>query len=161
MTNIRKSFGWVKLQRSILYAKVWQRPNAFRVYAWCLLKMNFKTGYINWKTSKGTTTVTVNPYQFATGRQSGSDETGLHPSAWYRELRFLQQTGLITLKSNNQYTLVTVCKWPTSEGQKIPYEQRMNSGRTADDHNLRKIDNDKNDYSGDELKKYIRQKCKN
>ena len=134
MSKITNNKGFIKLPRDLYDHPVWTRPRAWRVFIWCLLRANYKERIINWPTSNGITSVNVYPGQLVTGRLKGAMETGLTESAFYREQRKLVKFGLLTLITNNQYTLVTICDWNRYSGKTDASEQRTNSGRTADEH---------------------------
>ncbi len=152
MSKATNNKGFIKLPRELFSHPVWTRPRAWRVFSWCLFKANYKEGIINWPTPTGMTSLKVYPGQFVTGRKKGAEETGLSESAFYREQRKLVEFGLLTLKTNNQYTLVTISEWDTYSGRAGATEQQTNSGRTADEHNLKKGKNRKKSLTSNDLK---------
>ena len=133
--------SWVKLHHSTLDSSIMQDDWHFRLFAWCLLKANYRP-----VSFQGTT---IEPGQFVTGRLTGADALNVSPSKFYRGLETLRDKyQSISIATNNKWTTITICKWQTyqsSEDEKsgkvnsewTADEQRMNNERTTNEHNLR------------------------
>lgn len=131
--------GWVKLYRSLLDHPVWSHHNAARTLTWIFMRVNWKVGYY-----KG------NPVprgSLITGRHAGSEAVGLSPSTFQRALDKLVELGCITIKADNQKTIVTLCNYERYQGdeqsERTADGQRMDSERTADGQRMDTIEEGK------------------
>lgn len=86
--------GWIKLHRKLLDNPTlkWD-TNAFIVFTKLLLVMDYKTGSYN------------------LGRFQLAELTGLKPGTAYKTLKRLEKAEMVTLRSNNKYTTISICKW--------------------------------------------------
>ena len=112
---------WIKLHRQSLDSQVFSDPALWRLFCWCLLKTNWKTGFFNG--------VEVKPGSFATGRESAADSLGMSGTAWYRGIKKLESMGLISVKANNRFTVISVAKWSFFQNS----EQQTDNRRTTDE----------------------------
>ena len=108
---------------------VWADDWLVRLWVWCLIKANHKTG--DWRGHR------VERGQFITGRNTASDELGVSPSKWYRGIMRLAELGNVKVEANSVWTMITVCNYSTYQDKEEPertaIEQRLNSERTADE----------------------------
>ena len=98
---------WVKLHRCLLKKPIWQNPNLFRVFCWCLMKASWN----HHEQIVGMTKVQLEPGQFVYGRLKASEETGLHESTIRNCMNWLKQNNTLTINSTNKYSVVTVVNW--------------------------------------------------
>lgn len=131
--------GWVKLYRSLLDHPVWSHHNAARTLTWIFMRVNWKVGYHNGRP--------VPRGSLITGRHAGSEAVGLSPSTFQRALDKLVELGCITIKADNQKTIVTLCNYERYQGDEQPERtadgQRMDSERTADGQRMDTIEEGK------------------
>lgn len=89
----------------------------------------------------------LQPGQFATGREAASSDLGISGSAWYRGMQRLQELGSITIKANNRFTIVSIVKWESYQGdvnnEWTTDEQRLNNKRTTDEQQADTIEEGK------------------
>lgn len=120
---------WVKVHRSLMDSAVWSDEWLVKLWMWCLLKANFKPSVF-----KG---MMIERGQFATGQHTGADELGVSPTRWYRGMTTLEKLGNISIKANSRFSIVTVCKYDSYQGngkqERIADELPMNSQRIADE----------------------------
>jgi uncharacterized phage protein (TIGR02220 family) len=122
MTNpqILKSFddyGYIKLHRKILNSQVFNHEKSFRIWIWCLLKANFKTKWATLKIGKGTIEIEVKRGQFIFGRNRAAEELNMSGSTINLHMKKLVRIGNIEMKSNNQYSLITICKYDSYQSE--------------------------------------------
>lgn len=115
------SGDWVKLHRRSLESQVFSDPALWHLFCWCLLRTNWKDGWFEG--------VKIPPGSFATGRDAAASQLGLSSSAWYRGIKKLEKIGVISLKANNRFTVISIVKWSFFQNS----EQRMNNERTTDE----------------------------
>lgn len=112
---------WVKLHRQTLDSQVFSDPAMWHLFCWCLLKTNWKTGWFQG--------VEVPAGSFATGREAAGQSLGMSGSAWYRNIKKLEAMGVIDVKANNRFTVISVVKWSFFQNG----EQQVNNGWTTDE----------------------------
>lgn len=113
----------MRLYQSALDHPVFSDAGLWRLFTWCLLKANFKAGtFMGKRIARGS---------FATGRIAAASELGEHPSTIYKRWEKLAELGCISLKSNNQFTTITICNYESYQDRTIQKEQRSNSEVTA------------------------------
>ena len=96
--------------------------------------------------------VDLNPGQFITGRFKGSDELKMNPSTFYKYLKILQDLSMLTLKSDNKKTVVTVANWEKYQGDDgRTYQQKDNNMTTA----YQQRDTNNNNNNNNNINKYI------
>lgn len=99
--------GWISLHRKLLDSAVFQNADLLKVWIWCLLKATHK----DYEMMVGLQVVELEPGQFVTGRNKGSDELNLKPSTFRDYLKTLEKMGMIELNPDNKKTLITVANW--------------------------------------------------
>lgn len=114
--------GYVKTHRDAMEHAVFQDPWLWKVFSWCVMRANFKT-----------TSDLAPRGSFTTGRIKAADELRMSPSRVYRIFKRLEKLGSIIVKSNSQFTTVTVCNYGIYQGDDSEVEQRLNNERTADE----------------------------
>jgi len=111
---------WLKLYRRSIESQVFSDPHLWHLFCWCLLRANWKPGYFQG--------IEIPAGSFATGRDAAGESLGLSGSAWYRRLKKLESMGVISVKANNRFTVISVLKWSFFQNS----EQQENNGRTTD-----------------------------
>jgi len=122
--------GWIKLHRRFLDWEWFTTPNMVRLFTFLLVAANHEDG--RWQG------VEVKRGQLVTGRQSLSAKTGISERSIRTCLARLEQTGEITQKSTNKFSIITVCKYSdyqTADVANRPAtDQQPTSNRPATDH---------------------------
>jgi len=122
--------GWVKLHRQFLENRMWQRDhNSVHLFCTILMLANKKTG------------------TWSGGRKQLADWSGLSESATYRALKRLEKAKMCTLRANNKYTDIHICKWSeyqeqsnsTSNNQRTTSEQPANTLTRIKNKEIRNI----------------------
>lgn len=146
--------GSIKLYRRILDSQVFAHQTALKIWIWCLCKASFKERFISLKIGKGETSVKVLPGQFIFGRFKAEEDLCIDGSTIYKWIqRFASdEFNMITIQSNNQYSIITICKWEDyqveEKKKKTTKEQPSNNQVTAEEqqrntnNNVNKVYND-------------------
>jgi len=95
--------GWIKLHRQLMEWEWYQDSNMVHLYLHMLMKANREP-----KKWKG---VMVEAGQFIAGRETLSFDTGISVQTIRTCIARLQESGLLTSKPTNKYTLFTLVKW--------------------------------------------------
>ncbi len=105
--------GHIKLYRKLLDHPVFAHEVPLKIWIWCLLKASFKSRSISVKCGKGYSIVCLKPGEFVFGRHTACEQLGISESTIYRWLQKFatKDWGLINIKVNNQYSIITICNW--------------------------------------------------
>lgn len=125
--------GWIKLYRKILQSKVFQNERLLKLWILCLIKANHDRQYIS---IEGVIKpVKVEPGQFITGRfelhrdyhQSRRGYKKLLPSPYtaWRWLVSLRDMQMLSIKSFNKYSIISIINWKQYQGN----EQQVSNRR--------------------------------
>lgn len=132
--------GYVKIFRKFRYWR-WYSDIAVRsVFLECLLLANYKE--TTWKSE------VLKPGQLVTGYASLANSLGLSIQQVRTAIKKLQQTGEISLKATNKYTIITVTKWEDYQvfdadvNKQITNEKQTDSNESTNNQQQRK--NNKN-----------------
>lgn len=95
--------GWIKLHRKFLDWEWFNKSEAVHLFLYMLLKANHKDG--KWQG------VDVKRGQFISSLGNISNATGLSIQVIRTNLKRLEKTSEIEVKSTSQFTIVTICKY--------------------------------------------------
>ena len=145
--------GWIKLHRKLIDSKVFANPNILKIWIFFLVKANFKKVFVPVSCGTGITTVTLEKGQFLFGRNKAEKKLKINRNTIYKNMKKMEKDGLISIKSNNHYSIVTICNYeqyqPSDDEQVTAKEQQRNSKVTAKEQqsnsNVTQEKNDKND----------------
>lgn len=142
---------WIKIHRSILESYAFANPVSFKIWAWMLLKANYKTSFVPIKVGKGVVSVKVERGQFIFGRFKAEEELNIDGSMIYRQVKKFEELEQIKIESNNQYSIITICNYefyqnksdkneqPTIS-QRAAGEPDMNQTRTRHEHSIEELE---------------------
>ncbi|MCI1985296.1 MAG: DnaD domain protein [Lactobacillus sp.] len=139
--------GWIKLHRKITKSLVWTDPQRLKLWLLILIKARHVPGTVPFNGREQH----LNSGQLVTGRVALRDEmnAGVRPSLKvnssfiYRALKDFESLGMLNIKSNPQFSVITVLNW--NEYQQS--EQLTNSSRTANEqltNTNKNVKNEKN-----------------
>lgn len=103
--------GYILLARSILDSDVFASQKLLKIWVWCLCKANFKDRSVPLKIGKGETIVNVKRGSFIFGRNKAEEELFIDGSTIYKSMQKLELMDMIKIQSNNQFSIVTICKY--------------------------------------------------
>jgi len=141
--------GWIKLYRQIMDNPIFRKPELYHLFSYCLLKANHSETKIIWNGAEED----LEKGCFITGRKAISDDTGQKESTIYRNLKILEKLNMISVKSNNKYSVVKVLNYCVYQGSEFESEQPVNNQRTTSeqpvntDKNVKNVKNDKKNTS--------------
>lgn len=103
--------GFILLSRSILDSDVFASQKLLKIWIWCLCKANFKDRTIPFKFGKGEQILSVKRGSFIFGRNKAEEELFIDASTIYKSIQKLKELEMIKIESNNQYSIITICKY--------------------------------------------------
>lgn len=128
--------GFITLHRKIKENPIFRNSHLYHLFSFYLLSANHeeKEVYFNGQF------VTVKRGQLITGRLSISEQTGIPNGSIPRLNQVLVRLGMITLKPNSRFSLITVVKYNDYQSKRI----EANSPQTADEQPANTNNNDNN-----------------
>jgi len=129
--------GWIKLHRKIIDNPVFDKPELFHLFAFCIMAASHDITRVIWNGEERD----IERGSFIAGRKSLSDKLKQSESKIYRNLKVLEKLNMITLKSNNRFTLINVVNYCNYQGMEIDDEQQMNNKRTTNEQQMNTIKN--------------------
>lgn len=121
--------GYIKLYRKLLENKIFDNEKLLKVWVWCLLKATYKEH----DQLVGLQTVHLMPGQFIFGRFKNAEELKINPNTLKKYMEFLSSERLISIKSTNKFSVVTVVNWELYQSEeenntnKIPTKYQQNT----------------------------------
>ena len=133
------------MHRKLLDSGMLRNHSLFTLWVYCLLKANHKPNTFIWNGEQ----VTIQRGQFISGRKEIAKELNMNESCAYRNLKKLEKLGNVNIKSNNKFSLITVCKYNTYQTSNLQseqhFEQQVNNKRTTSEQQTNTNNNDNND----------------
>lgn len=137
--------GWVKLHRCLIDSYVFSNPVTLKIWIWILLRATRTKRFASVKIGAGFQDVELNPGDLIFGRFKAEEQLNIDGSTIYKHIHKLEESNNITIKSNNHYTIITVCNWDTyqdieekkeqpKDNQMTTEEQQSNNRVTTEEH---------------------------
>lgn len=128
--------GWIKLHRKFLDWEWFNKSEAVHLFLYMLLKANHKDG--KWQG------VDVKRGQFISSLGNISSATGLSIQVIRTNLKRLEKTSEIEVKSTSQFTIVTICKYECYQEENEPTNKQLTNEQQTTNKRLTTNKNDKN-----------------
>lgn len=132
--------GWIKLHRKILDNPIFLKPDLYQLFSYCILRANHSETKIIWNGQEET----LEKGCFITGRKVIAKDTGQNERTTYDRLKLLENLKMITLKSNNKYSVVKVLNYSLYQGEECDIQQPANNQPTTNQQQTNTDKNDKN-----------------
>lgn len=128
--------GWIKLHRKFLDWEWFNKSEAVHLFLYMLLKANHKDG--KWQG------VDVKRGQFISSLGNISSATGLSIQVIRTNLKRLEKTSEIVVKSTSQFTIVTICKYECYQEENEQANKPLTNEQQTTNKRLTTNKNDKN-----------------
>lgn len=122
--------SYIKLFRKILNSPIFENEKALKVWIWCLLKATHKER----EQLVGKQIVHLEKGQFVTGRKKASEELKMNDRTIYDYFKLLEKLQMISINSNNKFSIVTVEKWEDYQVEELKIQQQRNNNATTTQH---------------------------
>ena len=129
--------GYVKLWRKVFDSQVFQDPELLKLFVLCLGLANHKENFVPIDGIK--TPVKINKGSFLTGRYElhksyypKKKKNQKSPYTLWRWLKILENMEILSIKSCNKYSIITVTNW----NQYQQHEQQMSNRRATDEQQM-------------------------
>lgn len=145
------NLGWIKIHRKIVDNPIYKNSELFHLFVHCLVRANHKPTRLLFNKQE----IILKTGQFVTGRYELAKEVRQSPKSVYNRLQILRNLGILDIKTNNKFSLITVIKYSTYQdgknesgqqnGQPEDNKRTTNGQQMDTDKNNKNIKNDKND----------------
>jgi hypothetical protein len=122
--------SWIKLYRKILKSPIWDNEKALKIWIWCLVKATHEDR----KQLIGKQIVNLKKGQFVTGRKKASEELKINDRTIYDYLKLLENLKMISINSNNKFSIVTIEKWEDYQVEELQNQQQNDNKSTTNQH---------------------------
>ena len=130
--------SYIKLFRKLLNSPIFENEKALKIWIWCLLKATHKERL----QLVGQQEVNLQKGQFVFGRKKASEELKMSESTIYKYIKLLEKLQMISVNSNNKFSVVTVEKWEEYQIEEL----KDNNKVTAEEQQSNTNKNVKNIY---------------
>ena len=127
--------GWIKLHRKFLDWEWFNKSESVHLFLYMLLKANHKDG--KWQG------IDVKRGQFISSLGNISNATGLSIQVIRTNLKRLEKTNEISIKSTSQFTIVTICKYESYQEETEQPNKPLTSDQQTSNKPLTTNKNDK------------------
>ncbi|WP_338669322.1 conserved phage C-terminal domain-containing protein [Pseudodesulfovibrio methanolicus] len=110
------SRGWVAVHRKIVDWEWYQDANTFRLFMHLLFKANYSFG--KWRGES------LSPGQLVTGREQLASDLRISEQSIRTALGHLKSTGVITIKSTNKYSIISIVNWDSYQPSAASFNQQ-------------------------------------
>ena len=122
--------GWIKIHRKSIESAVFQNPNLWQAWTYCLMRANHKTTKILFNGEE----VTLKPGQFITGRYAGAKDYNMKPSTFTYQLKKLEKLKMLNIYSNNKNSHITLVNWGVYQTGRDEVNTNLDSKLTPNRH---------------------------
>lgn len=145
--------GYIRLHRKILNSPVFKDSELFQLFNYILLKSTHK----DYKSIVGLTAVKLKSGQMIFGRNVASTDLNMSPAKIRKRIKVLEELDIITTKTTNKFTLVTVSNWGLYQNDGDKKTSKKASGETnkepTNDHIQKQKKQEKHNRDENSLKK--------
>lgn len=99
--------GWIKMHRKLIESSVFENPKLLKTWIWCLCKAS----HTKHEVIVGKQIVLLKEGQFVFGRLKAAEALNMNDRTVYDYMKMLQNLKMISINSNNKFSIVTVEKW--------------------------------------------------
>lgn len=148
--------GFILLSRGILESDVFASQKLLKIWIWCLCKANFKDKTTPLKFGKGEQIIKVKRGSFIFGRNKAEEELFIDGSTIYKSMQKLKQMGMIDIESNNQYSVVTICKYndyQDAKEYKVTSKEQVSNNEVTSKEQVSNTTNNYNNANNDNKEK--------
>ena len=107
--------GYITLHRKIMENPVWQNEGILKLFLYLLLMANHEQNRFLWNGQEQT----IERGQFLTGRFALAEALQQNPSTVKKRLKILENLGILTIKSTNKFSIITIVKYDDYQTQKV------------------------------------------
>ena len=113
--------SYIKLFRKLLKSPIWENEKALKIWLWCLLKAT----HIERDQLVGQQIIHLEKGQFIFGREKAAEELSMTESTVYKYIKLLEKLQMISIKSNNKFSVVSIEKWEEYQVEELKNDNKV------------------------------------
>lgn len=117
--------GYIALWRKLLQTSFYKDSYALHLAVHLMLRASHREHKIIFNNQE----LTIKQGELITGRANLSAETGINSATIYKKLKLLENIGFCNIKSNNRFSIISVCKYKDFQIEKNKQEQQEEQPR--------------------------------
>lgn len=148
-----ENLSYIKLFRKLLKSPIFENEKALKIWIWCLLKAT----HTDRQQLVGQQIVDLKKGDFVFGRNKASEELKMNESTIYKYIKLLEKLQMISIKSNNKFSVVSIEKWEEyqiddlkNNNKVTTKEQQSNTNK-----NVKNVNNIYTSSNDEEMKKHF------
>lgn len=148
-----ENLSYIKLFRKLLKSPIFENEKALKIWIWCLLKAT----HTDRQQLVGQQIVDLKKGDFVFGRNKASEELKMNESTIYKYIKLLEKLQMISIKSNNKFSVVSIEKWEEyqiedlkNNNKRTTKEQQSNTNK-----NVKNVNNIYTSSNDEEMKKHF------
>jgi len=150
--------GWIKLHRKIMDGEIWVNEILFQIFIYCCMRANHTKQWVTITVGKGKRQIMCPRGTFLFGRKAASEKMPhIPPSTIWYNMKRLEKMGMVNIKVDSQYSLVTVINYDVYQGEGEKVDSKVDSRLTAVEQPFDTSKNDKTEEKENKLKLYTPQ----
>lgn len=119
--------GWISLHRKIRDNPIWKNSQLVHIFVELLLLANHEQTKFLWNGKEET----LKRGQLITGRLALAQNTGIPTSSIRNYLSLLQKLGILDIKPNNKFSLITIIKYSDYQDRRQKVDSTLDNKRTT------------------------------
>jgi len=129
--------GWIKIHRQLLESEIFANQKALKIWIWLLLKASTQKRFVSLNIGNGFSEIELQIGELIFGRFKAEEILEIDGSTIYKWLKKMQELEMITVISNNKYSIITICNYEyyqlENNSKVTTEEQQSNSGVTTEE----------------------------
>lgn len=134
--------GFITLHRKVLDNPIWKNPNLSHLLITLILLANHEEKKILFNGQN----ITIKRGEVVTGRNQLSDKTGINPNSLKDYLKILKNLEIITIKSTNKFSIVSLVKYNQYQLTALPQITSKTTNQTPTRHQPDTTNNNYKNY---------------
>ena len=114
--------GYIKLWRKSLDSIVFQSPELWHLWSYCLMRANHSEQFVSIRTGRGLTEAKILSGQFIYGSKSAAIDLRKKWQTTHNRMKKLEKYGNIEMQSKTHYSIITICNWDVYQVDKLKIE---------------------------------------
>lgn len=148
-----ENLSYIKLFRKLLKSPIFENEKALKIWIWCLLKAT----HTDRQQLVGQQIVDLKKGDFVFGRNKASEELKMNESTIYKYIKLLEKLQMISIKSNNKFSVVSIEKWEEYQIEDLKNNNKITTKeqQSNTNKNVKNVNNIYTSSNDEEMKKHF------
>ena len=141
--------GAIWKHRQLLDSSVFANEKKLKIWVWLLLKASYQKRIVSLKLGKGQTEITLNRGDLIFGRFTAEEHLCIDGSTIYKIIHWMESEGMIKIKSNSHYTIITICNYDSYQDIKDNFDNKVTTNEQPSNNQVTTNEQPSNTYKKD------------